>query len=84
MLFFSFGWKVLVVQVSLECKYLFLAYGFALIWFFFNGSWSFVLIFALSQFWLEIGRESSYSDLASWAKGPEDKGLNHCKYFFRV
>ena len=30
-----------VVQVSLECKSLFLAYGFALIWFFFNGSWRF-------------------------------------------
>ena len=30
-----------VVQVSLECKSLFLAYGFALIWFFFNGPWSF-------------------------------------------
>ena len=71
-----------VVQVSLECKYLFLAYGFALIWFFFNGSWSFVLIFALFLFWLEIGRESSYSDLASWAKGLEDQGLNHCKYLF--
>ena len=54
-----------VVQVSLECKNLFLAYGFALIWFFFNGSWSFMLIFALFLFWLEIGRESSYLDLAS-------------------
>ena len=28
-------------QVSSECKSLFLASGFALIWFFFNGSWSF-------------------------------------------
>ena len=51
-----------------------LAYGFALIWFFFNGSWSFVRIFALCLFWLEIGRESSYLDLASWAEGPEIKG----------
>ena len=64
---FQFWWKVFVVQVSLECKYLFLAYGFALIWFFFNGSWGFVLIFALFffLFWLETSRESSYSNLAS-------------------
>ena len=30
-----------VVQVSLECKSLFLAFSFALIWFFFKGSWCF-------------------------------------------
>ena len=47
---FLFGWKVFVVQVSLECKSLLLVYRFALIWFFFNRSWRFVLNFALFLF----------------------------------
>ena len=57
--------------------------GFALILFFFNGSWSFVLIFAPFLFWLEIGTEISYSNLASWAEGPEDQGPNHCNFMYK-
>ena len=36
----------------------------------------FMLIFSLFLFWLEIGTESSYLDLAFWAKGLKDQGLN--------
>ena len=53
-----------------------------LLWFGFTlmGLGAFVLIFPLFYVWLEIGTESSHSDLAFWAERPEDRGPNHCKF----
>ena len=72
-----------VVQVSLECKSLFLACGF--LWFGFSlmGRGAFVLIFALFLFWLEIDGKSCYSNLAFWEKWPEEQALNHCKFMYK-
>ena len=34
-------------------------------------------------FFLEIGKKSSYSNLAFWAKGPKDQVPNDCKFMYK-
>ena len=60
-----------------------LAYGFILIWFFFNGLWNFCANFVVCLFWLDFGTKISFSILAFWAKRPEYQGLNHCNFMYK-